>query len=134
MDKGKGVFLVELRRDFKVEKEEPLSKEDRAKNLEATPTLQIEHPKIKEQAKKIVVDEKDPEKAAQKIQRWVFSKMKQTLAANANSALDVLEQMKGDCTEHSVLFVALARAAGIPAREVSGVGFTPGDKPSFGWH
>jgi len=32
----------------------------------------------------------------------------------------VVRTRKGDCTEHAVLLVALARAAGIPARTVSG--------------
>ena len=36
-------------------------------------------------------------------------------------ASDVLTAGKGDCTEHSVLFVALARALGIPARGVHGL-------------
>lgn len=33
----------------------------------------------------------------------------------------VIEQRRGDCTEHAALFVTLARAAGIPAREVGGL-------------
>jgi hypothetical protein len=35
--------------------------------------------------------------------------------------LEILESGKGDCTEHALLFIALARAAGIPAREVHGL-------------
>src|SRR2546422_771175 len=41
------------------------------------------------------------------------------------SALQVLEGRVGDCNEHAVLFVALARAAGLPARTV--VGLVPVD-------
>jgi transglutaminase-like putative cysteine protease len=33
-----------------------------------------------------------------------------------------------------LLFVALARAAGLPAREVGGVAYVGGDEPAFGWH
>jgi transglutaminase-like putative cysteine protease len=32
------------------------------------------------------------------------------------------------------LFVALARAAGVPAREVGGLAYVPDMKPAFGWH
>jgi hypothetical protein len=46
----------------------------------------------------------------------------------------VLENKAGDCTEHSLLFVALARSAGVPAREVGGLAFVGGSKPLFGWH
>jgi len=37
------------------------------------------------------------------------------------SALEVLQTKAGDCNEHSVLTVALLRAAGVPARTVVGV-------------
>ena len=39
------------------------------------------------------------------------------------SALDVYRTRSGDCTEHSLLTVALLRAAGIPARPVVGMAF-----------
>ena len=49
------------------------------------------------------------------------------------SALEALESGRGDCTEHSILFVALARALGIPARVAVGIAYwPPGD--GFGWH
>ena len=48
--------------------------------------------------------------------------------------LQILDNRAGDCSEHALLFVALARAAGIPAREVGGLAY-PGDEPPlFGWH
>ncbi len=42
------------------------------------------------------------------------------------SALEVLERREGDCTEHAVLLVSLLRAAGIPARVVSGLAYGKG--------
>ena len=47
------------------------------------------------------------------------------------SSLTALESLSGDCTEHTVLFIALARAAGIPARICSGVTFA---KDAFYYH
>jgi transglutaminase-like putative cysteine protease len=33
----------------------------------------------------------------------------------------VIDRRRGDCTEHAALFVTMARAAGVPAREVTGL-------------
>ena len=47
----------------------------------------------------------------------------------------VLAEGRGDCTEHALLFVALARAAGIPARQVHGLVHTDtGAGPALYWH
>ena len=42
------------------------------------------------------------------------------MSGGFGSSLTALESLSGDCTEHTVLFIALARAAGIPARICSG--------------
>jgi transglutaminase-like putative cysteine protease len=42
------------------------------------------------------------------------------------SAVQVLETRRGDCNEHTVLFVALARAMGIPARTAAGLVYLNG--------
>src|SRR6185503_18031862 len=36
-------------------------------------------------------------------------------------AVQVLETLSGDCNEHTVLYVALARSLGIPARTAAGL-------------
>lgn len=48
------------------------------------------------------------------------------------SALDVLRTRSGDCTEHSLLTVALLRAAGIPARPVVGLAFGESERAFVG--
>lgn len=50
------------------------------------------------------------------------------------SVLDVIKKRQGDCTEHAALFVTLARAVGLPAREVSGVIYMGDDHKAFGGH
>lgn len=52
----------------------------------------------------------------------------------SRSAGEILSDGYGDCTEHSQLFVALARAAGIPAREVSGLVYLGDSERRFGGH
>ena len=46
---------------------------------------------------------------------------------------EVIDRRRGDCTEHAALFVTLSRAAGIPAREVSGLLWVP-ELGAFGGH
>ena len=49
------------------------------------------------------------------------------------SALHVLHTRVGDCNEHTQLFVALARAAGIPARIASGLAYVDGKFYYHAW-
>lgn len=42
------------------------------------------------------------------------------------SAVQVLEARQGDCNEHTVLYVALARALGLPARTAVGLVYVNG--------
>ncbi len=131
---GKDSVTLELRRDYRLEKPTPLTKELRARFLHSSPRIQCDHETIREQAKKIVGDEKNPLKQAKRLEAWVYKTLKKSYSDNADTALEVLDHKAGDCTEHSLLFVALARAVGIPAREVGGVAFVKADKPLFGWH
>ncbi len=92
-----------------------------AEELEATAYIQADHPAIKSRARKIVGDEKDPRRAAGLLTAWVFENLEKSFLAAIPNAVDVLEKGTGDCKAHSVLLVALARAAGLPARTVTGL-------------
>jgi hypothetical protein len=135
---GKDSVTIELSRDHRTEKKRSLPKERRAEYVKATPRMQTGDEKITSLARKIVGDEKDPVKAADLLKRWVYKNLKKSYNDNADDALSVLANKAGDCTEHTLLFVTLARALDIPAREVGGLAFSPplkeGDKPTFGWH
>ena len=96
----------------------PLSAEERLKWLKPTPEYALEL--VRETANEIVGGAKDPELQARLLANWVESTLEYTAAQNAVSALEVLENESGDCTEYSLLFVALARSIGLPAREVGG--------------
>ena len=47
---------------------------------------------------------------------------------------EIIKQRRGDCSEHALLFTALARASGIPAREVLGLTYLNDGLQAFGWH
>jgi hypothetical protein len=126
-----GKTYIDLNADFRIEKGTPLSEAEVKKFTAATPTVQSDHERVKKLAAKIVGDETDPIAKSDKLKTWVYQNLKKRMDANSSTTLGVLDRMAGDCTEHSLLFVSLARAAGVPARELTGVAHV--DK-IFGWH
>jgi hypothetical protein len=94
--------------------------------LQPTPFLQSDHPRIQVLAAKILNGETDAERAALKLKDWVYNEIAKQPTVSIPNALQVLESKKGDCNEHTVLFNALARAAGIPAKTVVGVVYLRG--------
>jgi hypothetical protein len=99
----------------------PLKTPETAEYLKASLSVESEAPEIVARARAIAGDETDAYAAALKVVAWVGKNMKKDYGANADRATDVLRQMRGDCTEHALLSVALLRALGIPARRVDGV-------------
>ncbi|MBU4211657.1 MAG: transglutaminase family protein [Kiritimatiellae bacterium] len=84
--------------------------------LASSPALQADHPAMLRQARAIIGDETNSWVVAQAIGDWVFRVIEKKTTVSLPSALDVLARREGDCNEHTYLFVALARAAGLPAR------------------
>ncbi len=92
-----------------------------ATDLEATVLMPVGHERLTTLAKEIVGDAKDARLAAHRLARWVYRELaKQSPDVAQASALEILDHRCGDCSEHALLFVALCRAAGIPARRCSG--------------
>ncbi|MGH7828425.1 MAG: transglutaminase-like domain-containing protein [Candidatus Binatia bacterium] len=89
--------------------------------IQPTPFLQSDHPRIRALAREIIGGEKDARKAALRIKDWVYREIAKEATVSIPNALEVLQTKRGDCNEHTVLFNALARAAGIPAKTVVGV-------------
>ena len=89
--------------------------------LQPTPFLQSDNPAIRSLAGEIIGAEKDARKAALRIKDWVYKNIAKKPTISIPNAFEVLQTRKGDCNEHAVLFNALARAAGIPAKTVVGV-------------
>ncbi len=78
-------------------------------------------PAIRAKAAEIAGDEKNRWIVAKKIGEWVYKNIKKTFTPEVPVATSVLKNKKGDCNEHTVLFVALARARGIPAEMCAGL-------------
>jgi len=91
--------------------------------LAATPLIQVDDGEIRRVATAVVGDETDPRIAAEKLANWVYENLDKKITFSVPSARQVLEARQGDCNEHTVLYVALARAAGLPARTAAGIVF-----------
>ena len=119
---GDGTYLVAVRAAG-VQKPAslPVDRARFAEQLKPTLFIQSDHPKIRALAAKIVGGERNAYEAAKRICSWVYKNLRKVGTAALSNAVETLERKAGDCTEHTVLFVALARAAGIPAREAAGI-------------
>ncbi|MBR9991105.1 MAG: transglutaminase domain-containing protein, partial [Gemmatimonadetes bacterium] len=94
---------------------------DLADDLAATPLIQSDDPRIIETARRIAAGSTDPVVVAQRLNDWVFRALDKEVTLSVPSALQVLESRSGDCNEHTVLYVALARALGLPTRTAVGL-------------
>lgn len=104
-----------------------------AKFLEPTILMPCLHPDVKAAAARAVAGVTDARKAAQRIADFVYTLDKESPEVSDATALQILRERKGDCSEHAVLFVALCRAAGIPARRCSGFVCVGSDWGSHAW-
>ena len=76
-------------------------------------------PEIARLSSKLRTD--DPIETARAIHEWVAGNIEYSgYLRDARGALYALRERKGDCTEYAMLFTALARANGIPARVLGG--------------
>lgn len=108
-----------------------------AAELEATPFVQKDDPRIRDLTRKILAGETDARVAARALADWVFDTLAKVPMVTVPNALDVLDSKVGDCNEHAVLYTALARSAGIPSRIVAGTVYMPpedGGAGAFFYH
>ena len=100
------------------------SNEELAQFLDSTVYIQAEHPAIQAKAVEVLDGETNAWKSAEKLCRWVYKNIRdKNLKIGFGSALQTLESLAGDCTEHTVLMIAMARSVGIPARVCAGLVF-----------
>jgi hypothetical protein len=134
--KGKDNNLVmEIKRDFIIKNGKALLPDERKRSLASSISIPSDNPKIIALATKIVGDAPTDFEKVSRIVKWIFTNLEKTMAKNSDNALDILDKKAGDCTEHTLLFVTLARALGIPSREVGGIAYMAGEKvPKMAWH
>ena len=112
----------------------PVLPVERRAALAITATIDAGDPVVARLAQEITAGESDPAGRVARLVEWTYRNLEKDLSTNLTTASQVLAHKQGDCTEHALLFVALARAAGIPAREVSGLVYMGDGIQRFGWH
>lgn len=112
----------------------PVLATERGPALEATAAIDARDPAIADLSRTIVAGAHGPREKVSRLVHWVYRNLHKDLSTNLDTASQVLARRAGDCTEHALLFVALARAAGIPARELSGLIYMGDNLRRFGWH
>jgi hypothetical protein len=71
---------------------------------------------------------------AEALTRYVNALLEKKPTISLPSAREVLRTKVGDCNEHTALYVAMARALGIPARIAVGLVFVRGAQGAFYYH
>ncbi|WP_333654707.1 transglutaminase-like domain-containing protein [Dissulfurispira sp.] len=138
-----------IKKDFP-KKEPPFSKEEFSQYLKAT-SLGPTTGKVKELAEKITKDKKTNLAKARAIYDWIVDNMHRdpnVKGCGFGVVETLLETKGGKCADIHSVFVALSRAAGIPAREVFGIRIPKGKEgdmtkaqhcwaefylPGYGW-
>jgi tetratricopeptide (TPR) repeat protein len=108
----------------------PVSGAEFAPFLKAVREIRSDNQRVIEQARQIAGDDKDAWSVARKLADWTYKNITWKRVDSA-TAVDTLATREADCLEFSQLFVAMARALGLPARIVSGMAYSGG---SFGGH
>jgi len=131
--KDKGDVILEIRSDLSkavsIDLSSPEPKVSDA--LKSTVFIQSDDPEIKSKAMEIVGKEHNRWKAALLLAEWVQKNLGSNYKTGFGTAKEVFRSLEGDCTEHSVLHIALCRSIGIPARGVSGLMYSDG---RFAYH
>ncbi len=83
--------------------------------------LMVNDPVVRDLVKQIVGNEKNPFWIAFKIHKYLHENIAYERTGGWNAAPVILKRGTGSCSEFSFAFIALARAAGLPARYEAGV-------------
>ena len=107
---------------------------DADRYLEPEPLIESDDPAIVAEAQKAVAGAVDARAKAERLTRYVNALLDKKPTVSLPSARDVLRTRVGDCNEHTALYVAMARAAGVPARIAVGLTYVRGVQGAFYYH
>ena len=113
-----------------------LTAEDRRRFPRETspePLIESGAPELAFRAAKVVGSERDALAVAERLNTWVHASLDKRITFGIPSALQVLRARSGDCNEHTQLYVALARAVGLPARIATGLAYIDGKFYYHAW-
>jgi transglutaminase-like putative cysteine protease len=90
------------------------------------PFIESDAPEIRAEAARATAGLTSPRKQAEALLRDVHALLEKKPTVSLPSAREVLRTRVGDCNEHTVLYVALARALGLPSRIAVGLVYLRG--------
>jgi transglutaminase-like putative cysteine protease len=102
--------------------------------LAPEPFLESDAPEIIAETALALKDVSGARARAERLTRYVNALLDKKPTVSLPSAREVLRTKVGDCNEHTALYVAMARAAGIPARIAVGLVFVRGVQGAFYYH
>jgi len=111
----------------------PYKHEDMQDFLKPEPFIESDDDGIRQYAATIIGATTDAQSAVRLLCHWVYATLEKRPTVSIPSARAVLAARQGDCNEHAVLFVALCRAAGIPARICAGLVYMRGGFYYHAW-
>ena len=83
--------------------------------------IQSDDIRVKKKALEITKGITDTLEILKAINNYLYENIEKEHRATLPSASEILKSMRGDCNEHTVLFIAMARSLGIPSKAVVGV-------------
>jgi len=83
--------------------------------------IESDDPAIVAAAREAVLGAGDDRTRAERLLRYVNARLEKKPTVSIPSAREVLKARIGDCNEHTALYVAMARAVGLPARSAVGL-------------
>src|SRR5262249_6077105 len=101
-------------------KEAKASDKDIKEALEETTAMPITHPNIVAMAREAEGDAATPAQKVKRTCNFTYKYIRPSLTTAPPEIHHLLERKSGDCKCYARMFCVLARANGIPAREVSG--------------
>ncbi|HEY8504227.1 MAG TPA: transglutaminase-like domain-containing protein, partial [Gemmataceae bacterium] len=102
--------------------------------LAETTTYPLSHPRVRELAREAVGDAKTDREKVERLVKFVNGYITPSYTAEPLNLLKLIREKQGDCSEYALLFAALARAAGVPCREVGGLVYMGDAEKAFGPH
>ncbi|PQO26949.1 hypothetical protein C5Y96_19420 [Blastopirellula marina] len=105
-------------------------------DLTASPLVQVDAPAVQMLAQQAALSGGSAAEKAIALEKFVHETIEEkNFSQGFLSAAEVAQGKTGDCTEHSVLLMALLRAKQIPARGALGLVYVDyGDKQGFAYH
>jgi hypothetical protein len=88
--------------------------------------IESDAPEILAEAKTAIGDASSAAAKAERLTRYVNALLEKKPTVSLPSAREVLRTKVGDCNEHTALYVAMARASGLPARVAVGLVYVHG--------